>query len=89
MDREPYLKYGMTWWHNGLHKYGRDLTESVADVVLLKSGELTSGGGIPSGELISSREENVFGNVLNTTLTRRFSLWVSSGTSDGEGHCRI
>ena len=32
--------------------------KSVAEVVLLKSGELTSERGIPSGELISSREEN-------------------------------
>ena len=33
--------------------------ESVTEVVLLKSGKLTSGGGIPSGELISSGEENM------------------------------
>ena len=85
-DHEPRLKYGMTWWHNGLHKYRRDLMESVAKVVLLKSGELTSGGGIPSGELISLGEENGFGNVLDIALTRRFSLWVSSETSDDEGH---
>jgi len=60
--------------------------ESVAKVVLLKSGELTSGGGIPSGELISLGEENGFGNVLDIALARRFSLRVSSETSDDEGH---
>ena len=57
--------------------------DSVAEVVLLKS---TSGGGILSGELISSREENGFGNVLDAALTRKFSLRVSSGTSDDNGH---
>ena len=60
--------------------------ESVAEVVLLKSRELTSGGGILSGELISSRKENGFQNVLDAALARRFSLRVSSGTFDGEGH---
>jgi len=58
----------------------------VAEVVLLKSGELTSIGEIPSGELISSREENDLGNVLDTALSRRFSLRVSSGTFDDESH---
>ena len=60
--------------------------ESVAEVVLLKSGELTSGGRTPLGKLISSGEENGLGNVLNATLARRFSLRVSLGNSDGEGH---
>ena len=48
--------------------------EFVTEVVLLKSGELTSEGGIPSGELIFSEEENGFGNILDAALTRRFSL---------------
>ena len=58
--RWPCLKYEMTCWRKGLHKYRRDMMEYVADVVLLKSRELTSGGGIPSGELISLEEENSF-----------------------------
>ena len=53
--------------------------ESVIEVILLKSGELTSRRGIPSGELI-------FGNVLDAALARRLSFRVSSGTSDGESH---
>jgi len=57
----------------------------VTKVVLLKSGELTSEGGIPSGESIFSGE-NDFGNVLDAALARRFFLRVSSGTSEGEGH---
>ena len=60
--------------------------ESVAEVVLLNSGELTSGGGIPSGELLSSGEKSGFRNVLNSALARRFSLRVSSRASDDESH---
>ena len=66
--------------------------ESITEVVLLESEELTLGGRIPSGELISSEElifsedKNNFGNVPNAALVRRFSLRVSSGTSEGEGH---
>ena len=85
-DHEPYLKYEMTWWRNGLLKYRRDLMEPVAEVGLLKLGELTLGGGIFSGNLISSGEENDLGNVLDTAFARRFSLRVSWGTSDGESH---
>ena len=85
-DCEPCLKYEMAWWRNGLYKYKRDLMESVAEIVLLKSGELTSGGGKPSGELISSGEENGLGNVLDAALAWRFFLRVSLGTSDSEGH---
>ena len=60
--------------------------ESIIEVVLLKSEELTSEGGIPSGELFFSGKENSFGNVLDAALARRFSLRLSSETSDGEAH---
>ena len=80
----------MTWWCNRLHKYKRDLIESLTEVVLIKLGELVSGGGILSGELISSGEENSLGNalrnVLHAALARRLSLRVSPGTSDGKNH---
>ena len=59
---------------------------SIAEVILLKLRELTSRGGIPLGELISLGEENGLGNALDAALTRRFSLRVSSETSDGESH---
>ena len=85
-NRGPCLKYEMTWWHKVLHKYRSDLMNSVAEVVLLKSGELTSERWTPSGKLISSGEENGFGNILNAALAWRFSLWVSSGNSEGEWH---
>ena len=54
--------------------------KSVAEVVLLRLGELTSRGGIPSGE------ENGLRNVLDAALAWRFFLRVSLGTSDSEGH---
>ena len=60
------------WWGNGLHKYRWDLMEFVTEIILLKSRELTSEGGIPLGELIFSREENDFGNILDATLLGDF-----------------
>ena len=45
-------------------------------------GELTSGGGILSGELIFAGEENGLENVLDAALARIFSLSVFSGTSE-------
>jgi len=47
--------------------------ESVTEVVLLKSRELTSGGGIPSGELISLEEENSFRMFWMLLLLRDFN----------------
>jgi len=60
--------------------------ESVTAILLLKSGELTSRGGIPSEELFFSREENDFGNILDPALARRFFLRLSSKTYDSKGH---
>ena len=52
--------------------------KSVAEVVLLRLGELTSRGGMPSGE------ENGLENVLDAA--RRFSLRLSLKNSNDEGH---
>jgi len=49
----------MTWWCNRLHKYRRDLIKFVTEVVLLKSEELTSREGMPSGELIPQERRMV------------------------------
>jgi len=85
-DRGSCLKYELIWWRKGLHKYRRDLMESITEVVLLKSEELTLVGRIPSGKMISSGEENNLRNVSDTTLAWRFSLRVSPENIDGEGH---
>ena len=74
----------MTQWRKGLHKYKCDLMDFVAEVVLLKSEELTSGGRTSSGKMISSGKENSVGIILDTALARRFFLRVSSENSDGE-----
>ena len=85
-NRGPCLKYGMTWRRNRLHKYRRQLMESVAEIVLVKSEELTSRRWTSSGKLLSLGEGNDLGNVLNAAFTRRFSLRVSSKNSDSGRH---
>jgi len=60
--------------------------ESVAEVFLLKSGELTLEGRTPWGQLSFSGKRKGRGNVLNTDLTRKFSLRVSSKNFDDERH---
>ena len=72
MDRGPCWKYEMTWWHYRLHKYRRYLMEAIVEIVLLRSGELTSGGWSSSGELIFSGEENRLGNVWTLFLLGGF-----------------
>jgi len=72
MDYGPYLKYEMTWWHNRLHKYRRNLMESIAEVVLLKSGELTSEVWTPSRKVMSSEEENDLENILDAACSKIF-----------------
>jgi len=50
--------------------------EFVTEIVLFKSGELTLGGGIPSGELIFSEEENGFRNGLDAALCSKIFLAI-------------
>ena len=71
-DREPCLKYGMTWWRNRLHKYRRDLMKSITEVVLLKLEKLTLKGGMLSGELIPQERRMVSWMFWMLLLLRDF-----------------
>jgi len=88
-SREPYVKHGMIWRRNRLHKCRKKLMELVAEVVLLKTKGPVSEGWISSGRSIPQEEEmvsGIFWMLLSEESLGWFSLLMSLGDSDGERH---